>query len=99
MKILFTVRTKIIADPENCFRALISEKLLILLRDRPCLELISLPVIFGFALLAGQITGIGLKAINSSKAVLKITGPALSRNNSVIILAWTVFLENPNLLK
>ena len=34
------VGTKIIADPEKCFRELISEKLLILLRDRPCLELI-----------------------------------------------------------
>ena len=35
-----TVGTKIIADPEKCFQELISEKLLILLRDRPCLELI-----------------------------------------------------------
>ena len=29
-----------IADPEKCFQELISQKLLILLRDRPCLELI-----------------------------------------------------------
>ena len=37
---LLTVGTKIIADPEKCFQALISGKnLLILLRDRPCLEL------------------------------------------------------------
>ena len=28
-----------IADPEKCLQELISEKLLILLRDRPCLEL------------------------------------------------------------
>ena len=35
-----TVGTKIIADPEKCFQELISEKLLILLRDWPSLELI-----------------------------------------------------------
>ena len=35
-----TVRTKIIADPEKCFHKLISEKPLILLWDRPGLELI-----------------------------------------------------------
>ena len=35
-----TVGTKIIADPEKCFQELISEKLLILLRDGPCLELV-----------------------------------------------------------
>ena len=35
-----TVGTKIIADPEKCFQELISEKLQILLRDRPCLEII-----------------------------------------------------------
>ena len=37
---LITVGAKIIADPEKCFQELISGKLLILLRDRPCLELI-----------------------------------------------------------
>ena len=36
----FTVGTKIIVDPEKCVQELISEKLLILLRDRPCLQLI-----------------------------------------------------------
>ena len=36
---LHTVGTKIIADPEKCFQELISEKLLIFLRDGPCLEL------------------------------------------------------------
>ena len=35
-----TVGTKIIADPEKCFQELVSEKLLILLRDGPCLALI-----------------------------------------------------------
>ena len=35
-----TVETKILADPEKGFQELISEKLLTLLRDRPCLELI-----------------------------------------------------------
>ena len=35
-----TVGTRIIADPEKWFRELISETLLILSRDRPCLELI-----------------------------------------------------------
>ena len=39
-KALGTVGTKIIADPEKCFRELIAEKLLILFRDRPCLGLI-----------------------------------------------------------
>ena len=36
-------------------------------------------------LLQDLFTGIGLKAIDSSKKVLKITGPALIRSNSVII--------------
>ena len=35
-----TVETKIIADPETRFHDLISENLLMLLRDRPFLELI-----------------------------------------------------------
>ena len=37
-----------------------------------------------------KITGINLKAIDSSKKVLKVTGPAFSRINSVIISARTV---------
>ena len=37
---VFTVGTKILADPENCFQELISDNLLISMRDRPCLELI-----------------------------------------------------------
>ena len=87
---LFTVGTKIIADPEKCFRELISEKLLILLRDRPCLELIIISSHFQAFLFLQKITEISLKAINSSKKVLKITGPALSRINSVILSARTV---------
>ena len=72
------VGTKIIADPEKCFQELISGKLLISLRDRPWLEF---PEFFsGFALLAGGITEISLKDINSSKKVFKITGPALFQN-------------------
>ena len=35
-----TVGTKIIADPETYFQAIVSEKLLIFLRDGRCLELI-----------------------------------------------------------
>ena len=38
--ITLTVGTKIIADPEKCFQELISEKILVLLGDGPCLELI-----------------------------------------------------------
>ena len=37
-KILMYCRAKIVADPEKCFQESISEKLLILLRDGPCLE-------------------------------------------------------------
>ena len=42
-----------------------------------------------FALVAEQITGIGLKALSSSQKVFQITGPALSRINSEIVLART----------
>ena len=62
-----TVGTKIIADPEKCFQELLSDTLLFLLRDRPCLECFLFPVILRVALLAGQITGIRLKAIDFSK--------------------------------
>ena len=40
---------------------------------------------------AGQITGISPQTINSSSKVLKTTGSALSRINSVIISEWTIF--------
>ena len=88
-----TVGTKIIADPKKCFQELISEKLLILLRDI-CLELVIVSSYFsGFVFLAGQITGISLKVINSSKKVSKITGITLARINSVIISVRTVILK------
>ena len=95
-----TVGTKIIADPEKCFQELISERLLIFLRDGPCLELIIVSSNSQALLpLAGQITGIGLKAIISSKKVLKITGPALFRINSVpsvpkLLHYSTLFFDN-----
>ena len=60
-----TVETKIVADQGKRTQELISDKLLISLRDGPCLELIIVSSSFpGLALLAGQITGIGLKAID-----------------------------------
>ena len=59
-----------------------SETALILLRDRPCLELvINSSAFLGFALVAEQTTGISLQALTSSTKVLKIDGPALSRLN------------------
>ena len=39
---------------------------------------------------SGQITGISLKAINSSKRILKIAGPTLSNISSVLISARTL---------
>ena len=58
----------------------------------PVLELIIVSSNFqALLLLQDKITGIGLKANSSSKKVLKITGPALFRINSVIISARTVF--------
>ena len=47
----------------------------------------------GFALLAGQITGISLKAMNSSIKILKMIGPALSRMKAVIVSARTAKAE------
>ena len=43
-----------------------------------------------FSLLAGRITGISLKGLHSIKKIFKITGPTLSRINSVIVSARTV---------
>ena len=61
-----TVGTKIIADP-NRFQESMSEKTLIFIAG---LALFGISYRFqkfsGFALVAGQITGISLKAINSS---------------------------------
>ena len=84
----------------KCFQESISEKSLILLRGNSCRESKLFPVSV-FALHAGQITAISLKATYSSKKVLKITGPALSRMNLVIISALpvvnncAVLLESP----
>ena len=84
-------RIPVIADPEKCFQELISEKLLIFFAGWAlCGINYRFQSFSGFTPLAWQITGIGLKAINSSKKVLKITGPALFRINSVIISARTV---------
>ena len=44
----------------------------------------------GYMLLAGQLAGISLKAIDSSKKVSKIAGLALYRIDSVVVLTWTV---------
>ena len=61
-----TAGTKIIADPEKCFQELISHKLLILLRDRLCLELSIVSSNFhSLLVLQDKITGINLK--NSCK--------------------------------
>ena len=53
--VLSTVGTTIRADREKCFQELISENLLILLRDRPCLEIVIVSSNFsGFVLLAAE---------------------------------------------
>ena len=61
-------------------------KLLILLRDRPCLELIIVSSNFQALLFLHDklLESVG-KFLISVKKVLKITGPTLSRINSVII--------------
>ena len=62
-------------------------------RDEPCLESIIVSSNFqALLLLQDKLLEIGLKAINSSKKVLKIIGPALFRINSVIISARTVYI-------
>ena len=89
-----------VADLEKCLQELISENLLILLRDRPHPELkTSISSNFFRFLLAGQITGTSLiyknpKNINEipQKEPQKITEPALSKINSVVFSARTVVL-------
>ena len=83
---LITVETKIIADPEKY----IQQKLLFFVRDRPCLELIIISSNFQAVLLLGEKYWNHSESSNTSKKVLKITGPALSRINSVVISARTV---------
>ena len=51
-------------DPKKCFQDLISENTLILLRDRPCLELVIVPVICRLSSSCRTNAGIGLKAID-----------------------------------
>ena len=72
-------------------------KIIDFIADRwPCWNELYFPVIFlAFALLAGQITGISLKVMNSGKKrSLKLLDPALSRINSVTISARTVLRGN-----
>ena len=69
--LLSTVSADIIVDPERCFQELTSEIIRIWLWERPCLELYYCFQSFShFALLAGQIPGISLKAVNFGKKVL-----------------------------
>ena len=69
------------------------------LQDKPCLEFIVVSNqflglrVFQGKSLAGQSTGICLKAISSNKIVFEITGPAFSRIYLVIVSAWTVVSE------
>ena len=72
---------KMRVDPEKCFQELTSDELLMFFAGWALFGIdYRFQQFSGFALLAGQITGISLKAINSSKAII---GPALSRINSV----------------
>ena len=78
-----------IANPEKCFRELISENLLILLRDGPCQEFSIASSNFEASLFRQE------KLLESvcSKKVLKFTTPALFRINSVIISARTSLVK------
>ena len=64
------------------------------MQDIPWLEfIIRFQQFSGFALLAGQITGISLTAMNASKKRLQIAGPTLVRMNWVTVSAWTVHVH------
>ena len=94
-----TFGTKIIADPENCFQELISEKLQIFLRDGPCLELIIVSSNFqALLLLQDKLLESVWKRLIPVKRSWKLLDPPLFRINSVIISARTVFQGN-SLLK
>ena len=81
-------RDQIIADPEKCFQELISEKLQIFFAGCALLGInYRFQQFSGFTPLAGQITGIGLKAINSSKKVLKIHWEIKGRFRKRVVLA------------
>ena len=74
------------ADPEKCFQELISEKLLILLRDRPCLVSSNFEALL---FLQDKLLE-SVRKLLIQKKIIKITGPTLSRIISVIILATVV---------
>ena len=77
----------IIADPEKCFQELISENLQILLRDRPCPEIIIVSSNFQASFFSQDklLESVSLTGISSSEKVSKMTGCALSGINSVPI--------------
>ena len=89
-------RDKKYSGSGKCSRNCNFWKWLILLRDRPCLELTIVSSNFQ-ALLFLQDKwleiGISLKAINSSKKVLEISGPSLSGMHAVVISARTAVLS------
>ena len=88
----FTVRTKIIANPVKFIQELVSEKSLILLRDRPWVELIIISSNFEalhFALLAEKLLELVWKRFVPVK-MLKDYWTRLSRINAVMISALTV---------
>ena len=72
------------ADLEKCFQELISFlKIMILLGDRSCLQVNTVSSDFqALLLLQDKICGMGLKTFNSSKTVIKKSGPALARINN-----------------
>ena len=90
------VGTKMIADPDKCFQELISEKLLILIAGWALAGVdYRFQSFSGFALLAGQVAGIGPKAVNSRKKVSKLLYPAFPELNQ-----WIFFCadrRNPGL--
>ena len=89
-------REQIIADPEKCFQELVSEKLQIVLRERPRLELIIVSSNFQALLfwqdkLRESIWKLFIPVTKSSK----LLDPPLSGINSVIISARTVHRKIP----
>ena len=88
-----TVGTKSKADPETCFQELISENLLLLLRGRPCLELIIVSSnIQALLFLQDKLLESVWKAMNSSKKSYKLLDPFqnlfLDGDNSVLEIGF-----------
>ena len=79
-----------IADPVTCFQEFISEELLILLWDRPCLESIIASSHFQALLFLQDKLLESVSKLLFQQEVLRIIGPALSGMNSEIISARTV---------